>query len=226
MERTRDELMQLLHARRDCSVAELAQAVGVSEGSIRRHMDRMVADGLVTARLARQPRGRPVTRYALSEAGEEVNSASHYARLLDRLYPALTGLRMDDLAGLDGPAVLERLFAEVAVVRAREHASEVRAERLEERVEEVTVALREEGILSEARDEGDAFRLRNVGCPYRSCAEDHHAPCDADRRTIELLLGAPVIQLSTVAGGGASCEYLVAKDEPAGARPVHPTAGA
>ena len=35
----------------------------------------------------------------------------------------------------------------------------------------------------------------------------------ADRRTIELLIGVPVEQITTVAGGGAACEYLVAKND-------------
>ena len=44
------------------------------------------------------------------------------------------------------------------------------------------------------------------------------ACCSADRRTIELLLGAPVEQVMTVAEGGHQCEYLVLKaDRPEGA---------
>ncbi|MDA0364753.1 MAG: winged helix-turn-helix transcriptional regulator [Chloroflexi bacterium] len=211
MERTRDELMHLLQARGECSVAELAVSVGVSEGSIRRHMDLMEADGLLSVRLERQPRGRPAARYSLSEAGEERGSAAHYSRLLDRISPALASLGEADVAGLDGRGVLDRLFTELGEARARDHAASVRAERLDERVRQVTAALRDEGILSDVSDEGDAFRLSNMACPYRSCAEDHHAPCDADRRTIEMLIGLPVVQLSTVAGGGDSCEYLVVK---------------
>jgi len=218
MEHTRDEVMHLLQNRGECSVAELADSIGVSEGSIRRHMDLLIADGLVVARLERQARGRPAARYSLSEAGEEQSASVHYSRLLDRIYPALASLAEADVAGLDGPAVLDRLFTELGAARARDHAASVRSQRLDERVHQVTAALREEGILSEVTDEGNAFRLRNVGCPYRSCAEDHHAPCDADRQTIELLIGMPVVQLGTVAAGDASCEYLVAKAEDTDAR--------
>ena len=89
MERTRDEVVRILHDRAECSVAELAAEIGVSHGSIRRHMDLMVADGIVSSHLVRQSRGRPVNRYRLSEAGEEQTSAEHYQRLLSRLSPAL-----------------------------------------------------------------------------------------------------------------------------------------
>jgi predicted ArsR family transcriptional regulator len=224
MERTRDEVAQILHAKGDSSVAEIAEAVGVSPGSIRRHLDLMEADGLVASRLVRQPRGRPLTRYFLTEAGEEQSAASHYARLLDRLFPALTSLSATEVGGSDGQTVLREVFNRLASVRAEEHARSVDAEGLEERVVQVTEALRAEGILSESHDEGDAFRLSNLGCPYRSCAEENHAACDADRRTIELLLGLPVVQLSTLASGGSSCEYLVPKEhEEAGAPATAPS---
>ena len=68
MERTRDEVLRLLHEQGDHSVAELAQAIGVSDSSVRRHLDLLEADGLVVTRMERIPRGRPITRYALSEA--------------------------------------------------------------------------------------------------------------------------------------------------------------
>ncbi len=213
MEGTRDEVVRILHERGERSVAELAEEIGVSPGSIRRHMDLMVADRLLVSRLTRQSRGRPTTRYALSEAGEEQTSSGHYQKLLERLSPALASLSTDEIAGQGGPVVLDRLFDHVAESVAREHSSSIRGLSLNERVYEVTVALSHEGILQEVEDAGDFFRLRNTGCPYRTTANETHACCAADRRTIELLLGAPVEQITTIAGGGAACEYLVAKSD-------------
>ncbi len=211
MQRTRDEVVDILHEQGSCSVSEIAQTVGVSQGAIRRHLDIMVADGLIETRLDRQPRGRPVTRYSLSEAGEERSAAPQYSRLLDRLFPALARLPREAVDGKPGSAVLDRLFQELAEDVANEYAPRVRGHDLAERVEQVTVALREEGILDEVSDDGDSFRLRNIGCPYRSAAEGTHAACAADRRTIELLLNAPVTQITTIADGSQCCEYVVAK---------------
>lgn len=212
MERTRDEVLRLLFERGECTVAELAEVIGVSDGSIRRHLDLMVADGLVEARLERMPRGRPVTRYALSEAGEEARAADHYQRLLARLSPALANLTPDEVDE-GGPAILDRLFDHVAEAVAEEYRPRVTAERMDERVQQVLVALTEEGILQEVEEDGAYFKLKNAGCPYRSTAMETHACCAADRRTIELLLGAPVEQVMTVAEGGHRCEYLVPKGD-------------
>ena len=212
MERPRDGLIRILHERGASSVAELAEEIGVSEGSVRRHLDIIFADGLMNTTLDRSARGRPVTRYSLSEAGEEHSAHGSYSRLLDRLYPALSGLTEEDVSGQSGEVILERVFERIAQLVAREHMVRVTGESVDERVGQVADALRDEGILSEVVDEGDAFRLRNVGCPYRAAAEVTHAACAADRRTIELLVGAPVEQITTIVDGAASCDYLVSKD--------------
>ena len=211
MERTRDQVVQILHEQGACSVSQLAEGVGVTQGAIRRHLDIMVAEGLLEMQLERQPRGRPLTRYSLSEAGEERSAHAHYSRLLDRLFPALARLPREEVGGQTGSALLDRLFEEVARDVASEYAPRVRGTALLQRVEQVTAALREEGILDEATDEGEVYRLRNVGCPYRSAAAGTHAACQADRRAIELLLHVPVIQVTTIAGGSQCCEYVVSK---------------
>ena len=213
MERTRDEVLRLLYERGECSVYELAEVVGVSDSSVRRHLDLLIADGLVRSRLERIPRGRPVARYALSEAGEEARAAVHYQRLLSRLSPALASLTSDEVEGRHGSALVERVFDHVAESIADEYRPMVTSMHLGERVQQVLLVLTEEGILQDVDDEGAFYRLKNAGCPYRSTAMETSACCSADRRTIELLLGAPVEQVMTLAEGGHQCEYLVAKDE-------------
>ena len=222
LQRARDELASILYERGDCSVAELALEIGVSQGSIRRHLDIMVAEGLLDTTLVRQPRGRPVTRYSLSEAGEERSGADHYTSLIGRLLPALASLSEDEVAGRPGEVILGRVYSRVAEDVARERGGAVRSEELGPRLEEVVAALSDEGILTEVRDEGEVYRLSNVGCPCPSTASETNAACEADRYSIELLVGRPVEQVATIAGGGACCEYQVRKPATAGARRVEP----
>jgi len=216
MERTRDEVLRLLYEQGECSVADLAGTIGVSDSSVRRHLDLLEADGLVVTRLERLPRGRPITRYALSEAGEEDRAAVHYQRLLSRLSPALASLTSEEVRGQTGREILDRMFDHVAISVADEHRPKVTSANLEERVQQVLEALTEEGILREVEDDGDFYRLKNAGCPYRSTAMETTACCSADRQTIELLLGTPVEQVMTLAEGGHQCEYLVQKEDAPG----------
>ena len=115
------------------------------------------------------------------------------------------------MEGRPGVVVLEQVFEAVAEEIAGEYAPRVRSGDLGERVKQVTDALREEGILNDSSEDTAEFRLRNVGCPYRSVAEGEHMACMADRRAIELLLDAPVSQVTTIVDGAACCEYVVSK---------------
>lgn len=213
MERTRDELVRLLAERGECSVAELAAEIGVSGGSVRRHLDLLVTEGMLVSRLERQARGRPSARYALSARAEERTSAEHYQRLLARLSPALQSLPAAEIEGRSGADLVDRLFDQVAHAIADEHRAQVDGRTLSERVTQTLRVLSSEGILHDVEDAGEFFRLRNSGCPFRSTAAETHACCSADRRAIELLLRAPVEQVTTVAAGGHECEYLVRKED-------------
>jgi predicted ArsR family transcriptional regulator len=208
---TRDEVIRLLADHGPASVGEIAERVGVSEGAIRRHMDIMLAEGLLEARLERRGRGRPGLLYSLSTEGEERTASANYARLLERLYPALERMPLEEVSGVSGGALVDRLFEAVAEDVANEYASHVTGVDLPARVGQVADALHGEGILTRVVDEGDAYRLLNVGCPYRSTASETHACCEADRRTIELLLEVPVLQVATVVNGSSMCEYVVQK---------------
>jgi predicted ArsR family transcriptional regulator len=216
VEQTRDAVIRLLQERGASTAADLASQVGVSTGSIRRHMDIMVAEGLLDTELVRQQRGRPVTKYTLSEAGEEETSGASYSRLLDRIYPALASMTAEEVSGLDGGDLAERIFDRVGASMARDHAPRITAQVFDDRVQQVTEALQEEGILELVERRDDLVVLRNTTCPVRSCAEGNHSMCDADRGAIEALLGLPVVQASTVASGGDVCEYVVRR--PASAR--------
>ena len=79
----------------------------------------------------------------------------------------------------------------------------------EELAAQVTESLRAEGILEEWRAEADGIHFVNGRCPYHKAAEISKLPCEADRRTIELLLGHDVEQINRIVDGAARCEYLV-----------------
>ena len=179
-------------------------------------MDIMLAEGLLEARLERRGRGRPGLVYSLSTEGEERTASANYARLLERLYPALEQLPLEETSGVSGGTLVDRLFEAVAEDVANEYASHVTAAELPERVGQVAEALQGEGILTRVVDEGDSYRLMNVGCPYRSTASEMHACCEADRRVIELLLEVPVQQVARVVDGASMCEYVVRKSPLAG----------
>ena len=212
MESTKDQVLQLLRERGGATVATLADSLGVGQATVRRHLDHLRVDGLADVRAERHGVGRPSFVFYPTEAGEE-RAPAGYAKLLSRLYQGLTSLDERDVRGRDGPAVMHSVVAETAEQIAREHQAEVDASSLEGRVGQTSVALRSEGIVDGWRKEADGYHLTNSSCPYRMAAEASHGPCELDRRTIELLVDAPVRQVSRLVDGQPACEYVVAAND-------------
>jgi predicted ArsR family transcriptional regulator len=209
METTREQVLHLLQARGGATVASLAGALGVSQASIRRHLDHLRVEGLADVRIERHGVGRPAFVFYPTEEAEERTPAG-YSRLLTRLYRGLTGLDEAQVRGRDGAQVLRAVFDGIAEDLAREHQPQVAGATLADRVAATTEALRPEGIVDGWSQTPEGYRLTNGACPYRQTALVAHGTCELDRKAIELLVAAPVQQVSRIADGQPRCEYIVA----------------
>ncbi|MHB8376564.1 MAG: helix-turn-helix transcriptional regulator [Dehalococcoidia bacterium] len=206
MKSTREVLRDLLATHGECTVAQAAAELGLNQANIRRHFDVMRAEGLVDVRIQRHDVGRPAYVYRLTERAEELNA--HYPRLVSRMLRRLGTLSPDGVAA-DGRPLTEQLLDGLADELAVAYRPLVNGLTLQDRVAETSDALRAEGIVDHWRKEPDGYHLMNTACPYRKAAEASDAPCQADRRTVELLVQAPVAQVSRMVDGHAQCEYVV-----------------
>ena len=202
-------MLHLLQVRGGATVAALAEALGVGQASVRRHLDHLRAEGLVDVKAERHGVGRPAFLFYATEQAEERTPAG-YSRLLSRLYKGLRGLDETQVRGRDGAAVLRSAFRGAAEQVALEHKGEVTGVTVEDRVEQTSLALRREGIVDGWAKDSEGFRISNSACPYRQTAELSHGPCELDRHVIELLVSAPVRQVSRIVDGRHACEYLIA----------------
>ncbi len=218
---TKEQVLHLLQARGGATVADLAQALGVGQASVRRHLDHLRVEGLADVRVERHGVGRPAFVFYPTEEGEERTPAG-YSRLLSRLYEGLRSLDERQVRGRDGVEVLHTAFEAAAERVAQEHEAEVAGDSLETRVAQTSQALQSEGIVDDWAKRDDGYRLTNSACPYRKAALASGGPCELDRRAIELLVAAPVQQVSRIVDGGPACEYIVAAagDERSKARPT------
>jgi len=124
----------------------------------------------------------------------------------------------------DAEPVLEQVFDGVADEIAGAYRPMVTGATVEERVAETSLALKEEGIVDHWRKDADGFHLMNTNCPYRKAAEVTDAPCHADHKVVQLLVGAPVEQVSRIVDGKHMCEYVV-RDSGQGAQPDRRASG-
>lgn len=222
MKSTRESLRDLLAAHGECTVAQAATELALNQANIRRHFEVLRAEGLVDVSIQRHVVGRPAYVYRLTERAEELNG--HYPRLVRRLFNRLSTLTPEAVAS-DGRPVVEQVLDGVADDLAGAYRPVVTGVTLEQRVAETSDALKGEGIVDHWHKEDDGYHLTNTTCPYRKAAEASDAPCHADRRTVELLVQAPVAQVHRMVDGSAHCEYVVQEIRELAARKQEEHAG-
>jgi predicted ArsR family transcriptional regulator len=205
--RTRDAVARLILERGPQSAASLAERLGLSAAGVRRHLDALVADGLLREceprPTARRGRGRPARVYALTDAGR-----SDFPHAYDDL--ATTALRYLRHAGGDDAVTA---FAEH---RAGELTKQLR-EHIDLRVGAGSTAstvtraaaladgLTASGYASTTEAAAAGVQICQHHCPVAHVAAEFPQLCEAETRAFAEVLGTYVQRLATIAHGDGVC---------------------
>ena len=136
---TRDRVLQTLLKKHRCTINELAAEVGINAISVRHHISRLQAEGLVASEEERHGVGRPHQIYFLTEAGLE-QFPTRYLRLTIRL--------LEQLKENLPPRMVNQLFSQMAADLVEEYSQSVRLQGLsiEQRLDIIHDLLKEEGF--------------------------------------------------------------------------------
>lgn len=195
---TRTSLLERVVQLGGATVATLSAEMGISDATVRRHLDRLEAEGLLQVEALRRGPGRPSYLYRATDAGVHA-VRDHTPELAERLLAEMIRLRVPP------SAISEALANQLA----NTHRDEVEAGSLEERVDNVVTALRSEGILDRWERDGEVLQLVNNACPYLGAANTSSCVCEADRLAIEKLLGVEVEQTGRLVEGDDGCIYVI-----------------
>jgi predicted ArsR family transcriptional regulator len=201
--RTRDRVIKLLLERGSATVAELGQALGVSPAGIRRHLDAMLTDGMVTTRIrpvrGHRGRGRPARVFTLTEAAR-LSCAPH-------TYDDLAGAALRWIARRGGSRAVADFAAEQVSgleERCRAAMEGARDEPLA-RARALARALSAEGYAASATTIATGGQLCQHNCPVAHVAAEFPQLCEAETKVISRLVGTHVQRLATIANGDGVC---------------------
>jgi predicted ArsR family transcriptional regulator len=227
---TRGQVARLILELGPSTAATLGGRLGLTPAAIRRHLDNLIADGMIETRTARtygnRGRGRPAKVFVITDAGRSAfehaydDLATSALRFLERTY---------------GPqAVAEFARQQVAETERRYQPVVARASDLTARVHALADALSGDGYAAAAgpapaigaASAGTAGNKGNQGnkstaagaapidngaqicqhhCPVAHVAAEFPQLCEAETEAFGRLLGTPVRRLATIAHGDGIC---------------------
>jgi predicted ArsR family transcriptional regulator len=199
---TRDRVLRTLLKDHRCTINELALAVDINPVSVRHHISRLQAEGLVTSEEERHGVGRPRQVYYLTESGLE-QFPTRYLRLTIRL--------LEQLKENLPPKMVNQLFSQMATDLVEEYSRSVNLQGLstEERLDLIHDLLKEEGFEIEWERQDDQYLIREINCPYLHVGQTHPEICRIDQTLISTMLNMPTEKVKCVLDGDNHCMYVV-----------------
>jgi DeoR family suf operon transcriptional repressor len=203
---TREFVLRALLTRQRCTLNELAEEVGISPISMRHHIARLEADGLVSSDEERHGVGRPRMVYFLTEAGLE-RFPTRYIRLTLRL--------LEQLKETVPPAVVNNLFTQMAKDLANDLSSQsdLLSMPIEERLKKMQTFLEREGFTINWERKGNQYFIQEVNCPYLHVGQSHPEVCAVDQTLISAALAVPAEKVKCILNGDTICTYVVSDQQ-------------
>jgi predicted ArsR family transcriptional regulator len=204
---TRAQIARLILENGPVTASGLSTRLNLTPAAVRRHLDNLLADGMIETRTARRPasrgRGRPAKLFAITDVGR-----SAFEHAYDDL--ATSALRF--LAEAAGPdAVAEFARRQVADLERR-YGPVVQGATPRDRVAALAEALSADGYAASAsgapspgEDVDRGQQLCQHHCPVAHVAAEFPQLCEAETEAFARLLGTPVQRLATIAHGDGIC---------------------
>jgi predicted ArsR family transcriptional regulator len=200
---TRARVARLVLEQGPITASGLGQRVGLTPAAIRRHLDALLAEGLIEVRRARpqaqRGRGRPAKLFAITDAGRNA-----FVHAYDDL--ATSALRF--LAETAGERAVGEFARRQIADLERRLQSAVHDVPPHQRVRVLAEALSGDGYAASASNaprSGGGEQLCQHHCPVAHVAAEFPQLCEAETEAFGRLLGTPVQRLATIAHGDGVC---------------------
>lgn len=236
---TRERVLRDVSTLGPITTSALVERVGLTETAVRRHVENLLADGLIEEHqgaAASRRRGRPARSFVVSERG--------HAHLRSG-YEPLASQAVSFLAEHGGRPAVRALADQWAADLAKRYAHDLPDGTPRERAAALVAALNHEGYAASARPVGGrhedsspvGVQLCQGHCPVQQVAAQFPEFCDAEAAAFSELLGVHVQRLATLAQGDHVCTTFVPAaaltsrahgirgDDPSRHDPAHPLTG-
>ena len=206
MEGSRLRILRLLQRQEHASVEQLSKEMELASATVRRHLDILQRDQLVSFAQVKKKTGRPEHTYYLTEMGQETLPKG-YSSLLSRLLEEMSSLSREEVSGLGGDGVVELAFQRMAE-HTVERVSVGSSDSLQDRIAIATDVLKAEKFEPSVEESNGTVTISLHNCPFRAVALKTDTVCTYDRLVLSSILGNDVELEQCVRGGDEACRYV------------------
>jgi DeoR family transcriptional regulator, suf operon transcriptional repressor len=202
---TKEKILNHIKANIQMTVLELSAQLNITEMAVRRHLQVLETDGLLTSFMKKNMTGRPSKVFQLSELGEDFFPKQYKQIGMDLLQEIN---RLD--TSIINQAIVSRQERLVNRYRGR-----FKDKSFIGQINELAKIQSEMGFMAEANetDSAEVAQIRQSNCPYLEIARDFPEICRNEHKFYEELLHTKNIEkISSLSRGDSCCHYVIRKD--------------
>ena len=202
--RTRELVARSILENGPSTASVLGQRLNLTPAGIRRHLDLLVADGVLKAREPHSAlirgRGRPSKVFVMSDKGREK---------FEHSYDDLAVAALKFMSAQSG----DQLVASFAQSRAEdiERKASIAISKKSNKSVAIADFLSEQGYAASIHEKPMGEELCQHHCPIAHVASEFPQLCEAETEALSRLLGTHVQRLATIAHGDGVCTTFIPK---------------
>ena len=202
---TRSRVLKSLLLNQKRSVNELAESVGINPISVRHHVNKLEAEGLIQSEEERHGVGRPRLNYSLTRKGME-QFPQRYLQLTLRLLEQLKTSLPEKILG--------EIFRDVAEGITEDLTKHVNLDELDlqERLELLQQVLISEGFMVNLEEDEGNYYIVEASCPYHHVGEDYPEICVVDQELIAHFTTSDPKRIECILDGDKQCTYKIQRN--------------
>lgn len=199
---TREYILHLLKTKGALSTKELTEELGITIMAVRRHIQSLERDNLITSQTIRQSMGRPTAVYELTEQASGFFPNKYHTLTLELLH------ELDDYFGEEA---VEKLFEGRKDKLIKKYDTSMQGKDIAERVALLASIQNENGYMVELEQiNEEEYLLKEHNCPIKQVAGKYKHACQCELKMFRSLLGdAEVTRTDCLADGGQRCTYSI-----------------
>lgn len=199
---TKDKIINLLKKEVSLSVNELTNHLKITHMAVRKHLSSLEKDGLITSKEVKQPMGRPLQTYFLTEKGES---------LFPKNYEGITLEFLHDMSELYGDEVIHTLFEKREARLTREYNRKINKRSNADKMKELVGIQNEKGYMAEVQQlDHNTYELVEHNCPILAVANQFKIACHCETTMLKKVLNTDTINRTTCKTDGDNhCKFLI-----------------
>jgi predicted ArsR family transcriptional regulator len=205
-DRTRDQVARRILEFGPATAVELAEQLEITPAGVRRHLESLIAEGVLTSREPYQSqtsrsRGRPSKVFLMTDSGREK---------FEHSYDDLAVSALKFMASKSGAFLVDEFAKSRASDFERKGASIATSNKsIVEKSKQLAKLLTKEGYAATSDKIANGEEICQHHCPIAHVASEFPQLCEAETEAFSKILGTHVQRLATIAHGDGVCTTFI-----------------